>query len=63
MNWADIFNAGSDVVIFGYDWYPSLWLLNAGGPQQLYLWMLTPYICLGSTDYSFFHFIRLSKSF
>ena len=37
MNWADYFNADSDVVVFGLDWYPTLWLLNAEGPLQLYI--------------------------
>ena len=35
MNWADFLNSVSDAVVW-LDWYPTLWLLNAGGgPLQL----------------------------
>ena len=35
MNWADFLNSDSDAVVW-LGWYPTLWLLNAGGgPLQL----------------------------
>ena len=43
MNWADFLNADSDAVIFGWTDTVSFWLLNAGGPLQLYFffyWLL-----------------------
>ena len=36
MNWAHFLNADIIALIFFSDWYPTLWLLNAGGLLQLY---------------------------
>ena len=55
--WADFLNADNYAIFFWLDWYRTLWLLNAGGPQHLY------FVFAGGAAVLWIIFARISRFF